>query len=350
VIISGPCSAESGEQILETARELAGYDIHIFRAGIWKPRTRPDCFEGVGTLGLEWLQQVKKETGMYVTTEVANVKHVYEAVKYGIDILWIGARTTVNPFAVQEIADSLRGMDIPVMVKNPVNPDIELWMGAIERFSKAGIKRIAAIHRGFSSYEKGKYRNPPQWQVAIELKRRLPGLPVLCDPSHMAGNTRLLKDISQKALDLDYDGLMIESHNDPANALSDAAQQITPSELNNMLSGLVLRNPDADDQVFMNTLEELRGRIDRLDNELVDILEHRMRIADTIGEYKKRNNVTILQSKRWDEIVKHRVEKGMQKGLSSEFMHKLLKAIHQESINHQNIIMNREEVVGNFCC
>jgi len=340
-LISGPCSAETEEQVMETARQLSAIDqVSGFRAGIWKPRTRPNSFEGVGITGLKWLRNVKKEFGLMVATEVANEKHVYEALKYGIDILWIGARTSVNPFTVQEIADALRGVDIMVLVKNPINPDIELWIGAIERISKAGIKKLGAIHRGFSSYEKTTYRNQPNWQLPIELRRRIPDLPILCDPSHISGSREYIHEISQKALDLNFDGLMIESHIDPQNALSDASQQITPNDLRELLSRLILRVASPSDPRLLDVLGELRQQIDVFDDHLIDLMEQRMKVAETIGRYKKENNITILQSQRWDEIVKRVISKGMAKGLSAELIDAIFKAIHQESINHQMKIMN----------
>lgn len=339
LIIAGPCSAESEKQVIDTAKNLAKHNIQIYRAGIWKPRTRPNTFEGHGSKALPWLKKVKEETGMYTATEVANVKHVLEALKFGIDILWIGARTTANPFAVQEIADALKGMDIPVLVKNPINPDAELWIGALERLNEAGIKQLAAIHRGFSSYEKSIYRNEPQWQIPIELKRRIPDLPIITDPSHICGSWERLFEISQKAMDLDFDGLIIESHINPDEALSDAQQQITPDELKALLGKIVLRNPDiANGQ--KNTLEELRVIIDKYDDELVNLFEKRMKVADKIGHYKKENNITILQTRRWDEILTKRIQQGGLKGLSSDFITKIFRAIHQESINHQEKIMN----------
>ncbi len=340
-LISGPCSAETEEQVIETARQLVQVKkVSIFRAGIWKPRTRPDSFEGVGIDGLKWLRNVKQETGLLVCTEVANQKHVYEALKYGIDMLWIGARTSVNPFTVQEISDALNGVDVMVMVKNPVNPDIELWIGAIERIARAGITRLGAIHRGFSTFEKTTYRNQPNWQLPIELRRRIPDLPIICDPSHIAGSREFLHEISQKAMDLNFDGLMLESHIDPDNALSDAAQQITPDELKELLSRLILRNPVASDPKLLDVLGELRQQIDIFDEHLLDLLEKRMKIAETIGQYKKENNITILQAHRWDEIVKRVMNKGQAKGLSAEMIDSVFKAIHQESINHQMRIMN----------
>jgi chorismate mutase len=340
-LISGPCSAETEEQVMETATQLAKInEVSMFRAGIWKPRTRPNSFEGVGVAGLKWLRKVKQETGLMVCTEVANEKHVYEALKYGIDMLWIGARTSVNPFTVQEIADALNGVDVMVMVKNPINPDIELWMGAVERIARAGITRIAAIHRGFSSYEKTVYRNQPNWQLPIELRRRIPDLPIICDPSHIAGARQYLHEISQKAMDLNFDGLMLESHIDPAKALSDSAQQLTPNDLRELLSRLILRNANPSDPRLLDVLGELRQQIDVYDDHLIDLLEKRMKVAETIGRYKKENNITILQSSRWDEIMKKVIAKGLSKGLSGEFIDTVFKSIHQESINHQMKVMN----------
>ncbi len=340
LIISGPCSAENEKQVIETARQLNNYGVKIFRAGLWKPRTRPNVFDGVGNKGLPWMKKVKEQFGMLTTVEVANVKHVYEALKAGIDILWIGARTTANPFAVQDIADSLNGVDIPVMVKNPINPDVELWIGAIERVYNAGIKKIVAVHRGFSTYGKSLYRNSPQWQIPIELKRRIPDLLIITDPSHICGSKDLLFEISQKAMDLNFDGLMIEAHINPEKALSDAEQQITPEALNMLLNKLILRKADINNTMLLTTLEELRHEIDSYDNKLLDILESRMNIASKIGEYKKKHNITILQTSRWDEILQRQLELGEKKGLSEEFIVKIFRAIHQESINHQTKIMN----------
>jgi len=340
-LISGPCSAETEEQVMETARQLAAIkEVSVFRAGIWKPRTRPNSFEGVGSEGLKWLRRVKQETGLLVGTEVANEKHVYEALKYGIDMLWIGARTSVNPFTVQEISDALKGVDVMVLVKNPINPDLELWIGAIERIAKAGITRIGAIHRGFSSYEKTLYRNQPNWQLPIELRRRIPDLPLICDPSHISGVRQYLHEISQKAMDLNFDGLMLESHIDPANALSDAAQQLTPNDLKEMLSRLIFRSASTSDPKLLDVLGELRQQIDIYDDHLLELMEQRMKVAETIGRYKKENNITILQSTRWDEIIKKVMEKGTAKGLSPELIDTIFKAIHQESINHQMKVMN----------
>lgn len=341
LIMAGPCSAESEEQVLNTARKIAALDIPVFRAGIWKPRTRPNAFEGVGSVGLPWLQTVKQETGMLVSTEVANVKHVYEALKYGIDIIWIGARTSANPFAVQEIADSLKGVKIPVFVKNPVNPDVDLWIGAIERINQAGIEQIAAIHRGFSSYEKSIYRNAPHWQVPIELRRRIPDLPIITDPSHICGSRDLIYDISQKAMDLNFDGLIIETHENPDKAWSDAKQQLTPEGLKAVLDRLILRHPDVDEEMML-TLAELRDQIDKLDDKLINLVEERMKVVESIGTYKKENNITILQNKRWDDMLRSRLILGERKGLSEDFISKLFRAIHQESINKQTRIMNDE--------
>ncbi len=341
IIIAGPCSAETEEQVLTTARDLASRGIRIFRAGIWKPRTRPNAFEGIGSIGLEWLQKVKAETGMLTTTEVATVKHVEECLKAGVDILWIGARTTANPFAVQDIADALRGVDITVMIKNPVNPDIELWIGAFERLNNSGIKKLMAIHRGFSVYDKSLFRNDPQWQVPIELRRRIPEMKIINDPSHICGNRHMLYDVSQKAMDLNFDGLIIETHCTPDQAWSDAKQQITPVELQTILKRLVFR--DEGDMNAMLSLAELREQIDKLDDKLIQIFERRMKVVEEIGKHKRENNITILQSQRWDDIVKNRMNLGSRKGLSEEFILKVFQAIHQESINKQTVVMNRNQ-------
>jgi chorismate mutase len=340
LIIAGPCSAESEEQVLTTARQLKKQDIEIYRAGIWKPRTRPNAFEGVGSIGLDWLKLVQKEVGMKTSTEVANVKHVYEALRGGVDIIWIGARTSANPFAMQEIADALKGVDIPVLVKNPVNPDVDLWQGAIERLMGAGITRIGAIHRGFSSFDKSRYRNVPQWQLPIELRRRMPDVPMICDPSHISGRTDILREVSQKALDLNYDGLIIESHCTPEKAWSDAKQQLTPADLGSMIKTLVLRDVNVSNPTFIHTLEDLRNQIDKFDDELLNVLEERMKVAETIGKYKKANNITIFQPDRWQEILKTTIDKGNKHDLSEEFVLTIFKAIHQESINKQTKIMN----------
>ena len=339
LIIAGPCSAETEEQTLLSARELKQAGVEIFRAGIWKPRTRPNTFEGVGSIGLEWMKSVKKETGMLLSTEVANVKHVYESLKAGIDILWIGARTTANPFAVQEIAEALKGVNIPILVKNPVNPDADLWLGAIERFQCAGLTRIGAIHRGFSSSEKSIYRNTPQWQIPIELKTRIPDIPLFCDPSHIAGNRELLQDLSQKAIDLSFDGLMIESHPDPDQAWSDARQQITASGLKALLQNLIIRE-EKPKGICYETIEDLRFKIDQCDDELIEILETRMQLSESIGVYKKLNNMTVLQAGRWEVLVNRLIEKSIMKNLTKEFVLTIFKSIHQESINKQTMIIN----------
>jgi 3-deoxy-7-phosphoheptulonate synthase len=341
LVISGPCSAETETQLISTAMELAASGkVDIIRAGLWKPRTRPGTFEGVGAAGLPWLKRVKEETGLGIATEVANARHVYEALKYGVDHIWIGARSTANPFVVQEIADALLGSDVTVLVKNPVNPELELWVGAIERLQKAGIRKIGAIHRGFSSYEKTPFRNTPHWLIPIELKQRIKNLPVICDPSHICGNRSLLFEVSQKAMDLNFDGLMLESHMDPDKALSDAAQQVTPKTLQCLLGRLVMRNPEPADGPLLNELEELRKKIDLYDEQLIDILEQRMMVAQSIARHKKQNNITILQARRWAEVVKKNVGIAQKKGLSTEFMNNILRFIHQESINHQNRVMN----------
>jgi len=340
LVLAGPCSAETEEQVLETARGLKKQGIQIFRAGIWKPRTRPNMFEGVGSVGLQWMKKVKQETGMLTATEVANVKHVYEALKNGVDILWIGARTTANPFAVQEIADALSGVDIPVLIKNPVNPDLELWIGAIERIYNAGIRKIGAIHRGFSSFEKTNYRNAPMWQIAIDLNQRIPNLPIICDPSHISGKSELIFEVSQKAMDLGQHGLIIETHPNPKVALSDARQQITPDQLGDVLSRLVIRDSEYEHPETKHTLEQLRLQINTIDEELIKIINKRMEVVKLIGQHKKENNIRIIQNKRWDEIIHAMEEKGTQYGLSSELINQVFKAIHQESINIQTNILN----------
>lgn len=342
IVIAGPCSAESEKQTLETAHQLKKHENLIFRAGIWKPRTRPNSFEGIGSKGLQWLQKVKKETGLKSTVEVAKAKHVELALKHEVDILWIGARTTGNPFAMQEIADSLKEVDIPVMVKNPINPEVNLWIGAIERLFDSGIYNLAAIHRGFFTYKNSKYRNIPQWQLALDLKRKFPKIPMICDPSHITGNSNHILEIAQKAMDMSYDGLMIETHIDPKNALSDKEQQITPAELENILNKLVIRNFETDDIEFKATLKQLRIQIDDLDIELLDVLKRRMDLVEKIGVHKKENEVTILQNNRWIEMLKSRVKYGEKNGLSELFIQQLLKAIHQESIDKQNNVMNKK--------
>lgn len=344
IIISGPCSAETEEQTIVTAKQLAATGkVHALRAGIWKPRTRPGQYEGSGVEGLQWLIQAKKETGLPVTTEVANAAHVDACLKAGVDILWVGARTTVNPFSVQEVADALKGVDIPVMVKNPINPDLELWLGALERLNKAGITKLAAIHRGFSSFEKGPFRNAPMWDMSIELKTRVPELDIICDPSHIAGNRDLICLISQKALDLDMAGLMIESHINPDAAWSDAKQQVTPAVLGKIVDSLVVRSVSSDNKVFKDTLSILREQIDQLDDEIMQKLSSRMKISEKIGQYKRENNVTILQVSRWEEIIQTRISLGKAMGLSAEFSTALLKLIHDESIQIQTKVMNKVE-------
>lgn len=342
VIISGPCSAETEEQTVATARQLAATGrVHVLRAGIWKPRTRPGQYEGAGEPGLDWLVSAGKETGLPVITEVANAAHVTACLSRGVNLLWVGARTTVNPFSVQEIADALRGVDIPVLVKNPVNPDLELWLGALERLNKAGIRKLAAVHRGFSSFEKGPFRNAPMWDVAIELKTRVPELDILCDPSHIAGNRELISFVSQKALDLDMAGLMIESHINPDGAWSDARQQVTPAALGRMVAELVVRAPSSESKSFKSTLATLREQIDQLDDEIMQRLAARMKISEKIGQYKKESGVTILQVSRWEEIVQTRVALCRAMGLSEEFTTELLKLIHHESIQVQMRVMNQ---------
>jgi chorismate mutase len=338
VVIAGPCSAETEEQVMNTAKELANKGVKLFRAGIWKPRTKPGGFEGIGTEGLHWLKRVQKETGMYVITEVATALHVYECLKAGIDLLWIGARTTANPFAVQEIADALKGANIPVLVKNPVNPDLELWIGALERLSNAGLKRLGVIHRGFGSYDKKIYRNLPQWHIPIELRRRFPNLPIFCDPSHIGGKRELIAPLCQQAMDLSFDGLIIESHCDPDAAWSDAFQQITPAVLDYILNLLVIREST---QTTEN-LNELRKQIDECDNDLIEVLAKRMRVSREIGTYKKEHNLTVLQSGRYNEILEKRATQGAQCGMDADFVKNVFEAIHEESVRQQMEIVNRE--------
>jgi len=341
LVISGPCSAETESQVLETATRLANTGmVDILRAGIWKPRTRPGSFEGIGTKGLPWLQQAKKITGLPTTVEVATGKQVEDALHFDVDILWIGARTTVNPFSVQEVADALRGVDVPVMVKNPINPDLELWTGAVERVAKAGVKQIGLIHRGFSAYGNTEYRNAPMWHLVIEMKRRNPDMMLINDPSHICGRRDILLDVAQKAIDLDFDGLMIESHIDPDNAWSDAKQQVTPERLAEMLSAIKWRHETITGKEFLSALAKLREQINQIDDELMQLLGQRMRIADNIGEFKKNNNITILQTNRWNEILERAFQKGEALGLSKEFITKYYDAVHLESINHQNRVMN----------
>ena len=339
LVIAGPCSAETEPQVLEIANELKNSDVSIFRAGIWKPRTRPGNFEGVGSIGLKWLQKVKKETGLLVTTEVANANHVKIALDHDVDVLWIGARSTVSPFIVQEIADALENTDKIVLLKNPVNPDLSLWYGGIERLYTANIKKLGVIHRGFSTYSKTKFRNNPEWQIPIELQNKFPDLPLICDPSHICGRRDIIKETSQKALDLNFDGLMIETHNDPDNAWSDAAQQITPKTLINLMKDLVIRKESLEERGFINELENLRIKIDNADSQILDILGIRMKVSEEIGKIKKKQNVAILQSSRWNNILEKMISDGKEKGLSEDFILKIFKAIHQESINHQEKIL-----------
>lgn len=340
LVIAGPCSAETEQQVLNIAHQLKDSDATVYRAGIWKPRTRPGNFEGVGALGLKWLQKAKQETGMMITTEVANPNHVELALKHDVDILWIGARTTVSPFIVQEIAEALKGTDKPVLIKNPVNPDLSLWLGAVERFYTADVKNLGVIHRGFSTYEKTRYRNNPEWQIAVDLQNRFPDLPLILDPSHIAGRRDIIFDLSQTALDLNYDGLMIESHHDPDNAWSDATQQITPEVLIQYTEDLRIRKETDDNAVFNNKINTLRTKIDVIDHQLIEILGKRMQVADAVGQLKKDHNVAVLQSKRWNEILGKMILEGEEKNLSEEFVLRMFKAIHQESINHQKEIIN----------
>ena len=337
MVIAGPCSAETEEQTINTARQLHAQGIKIFRAGVWKPRTKPGGFEGNGEPALEWLKEVKKETGMYVSTEVATAKHVELALKYGIDLLWVGARTTADPFAVQEIADTLKGVDIPVLVKNPVNPDLELWIGALERLNNAGITQLGAIHRGFSSYDKKLYRNLPQWHIPIELHRRLPELPIICDPSHISGRRDLIAPLCQQAMDLQFSGLIIESHCDPDKAWSDASQQITPEVLALILNNLVVRTTNASTE----NITALRKQIDEIDMSILEILAKRMRISREIGQYKKEHDMAILQSKRYDEIISTRVADGKTMSMGEDFLNTIFEAIHAESVRQQMEIMNK---------
>jgi chorismate mutase len=341
LIIAGPCSAETEEQVMETALRLKETGkVDILRAGIWKPRTRPGSFEGIGTKGLPWLQRAKKETGIPVAIEVATAKQVEDALHFDIDYLWIGARTTVNPFSVQEIADALRGCDVPVFIKNPINPDLELWTGAVERIAKAGIKDIGLIHRGFSSYGNSEYRNAPMWHLAIEMKRKHPDLLLINDPSHIAGRRDILQSISQRAIDLDYDGLIIESHCSPDAAWSDAKQQITPEVLLELLNSIKWRNETTASDEYNTALDKLRQQINHLDDELLQILGQRIKVAEQIGQYKKEHNITILQTNRWNEILERAAAKGKVLGLSEKFIADYFSAVHMESLKHQNEIMN----------
>ena len=341
LVISGPCSAESPEQVMNTAVALANSGkVDVLRAGIWKPRTKPGMFEGIGVKGLPWMAQAKQATGLPIAVEVATAKHVENALQFDVDILWIGARTTVNPFSVQEICDALRGVDIPVLIKNPLNPDLELWSGGIERLQKVGMQNIGMIHRGFSSYGNTEYRNAPMWHLPIEMMRRFPEMLMICDPSHICGNRTGLQSVSQKSIDLDFGGLMIETHLDPDNAWSDAKQQITPDVLVKMFDELKWRVENSEAEEFLNALAVLRAQINQVDDELLQLIGQRMKIADKIGAYKKENNITILQTHRWNEILEKAFDKGEKFGLSKDFITKYFDAVHMESINHQNKIMN----------
>lgn len=337
LVIAGPCSAETEEQVIETARSLAAEGIRIYRAGLWKPRTKPGGFEGVGEKGIAWMQRVKRETGMYTATEVATHQHVETALKGGIDLLWIGARTAANPFAMQEIADALRGVDIPVLVKNPVSPDLELWIGAIERIHNAGIRRLGAIHRGFTSIDKSLYRNHPMWAIPIELHRRLPSLPIFCDPSHIGGKRELIAPLSQQAMDLGFDGLIIEAHCTPDSAWSDKAQQVTPDALAYILRNLVIR----EQTTTTENLNELRAQIDKLDDQLLELLVRRMRVSRDIGQYKKEHDMPILQTQRYEELLARRAAQAVELGMDREFMRTVLQAIHEESVRQQMEVLGK---------
>jgi len=339
--ITSELFAETEEQVLKIANQLKDSDVSVYRAGIWKPRTRPGMFEGVGAIGLNWLKKVKEQTGLLTATEVANKDHVKLAIENDIDILWIGARSTVSPFIMQELADALEGTEKIILVKNPVNPDLALWLGGVERLYSAKIRKLGLIHRGFSTYEKTKYRNNPEWQIAIEVKNRFPDLPMICDPSHISGRRDLIFDISQTALDLNFDGLMIESHWDPDNAWSDAKQQVTPSRLIEIMRDLKVRNKTTEEEAYKNKLGSLRAQIDVADQTLLDALGKRMKIAKEIGLLKKDNNVAVLQNKRWNEILGKMILDGQERELSEEFILRVFKAIHQESINKQDKILNK---------
>ena len=340
-VVAGPCSAESEEQVMETAKGLKELGINVFRAGIWKPRTHPGSFEGIGSEGLEWMRKAKEEYGLKISTEVASEKHVLECLKYGVDLIWIGARTTANPFLMQEIADALKGTDIPVLVKNPVNSDLDLWIGALERLNGAGIRKLGVIHRGFSTFEKIKYRNDPQWQVAVELRSRYPELPFFVDPSHMGGSKDYIREISQRSLDLGFEGLMIESHCNPSVALSDAKQQLTPCELRDLLyNQITVREKDSDAPEWKENIDQLRAKIDIIDENLLYALGSRMKISRKIGEYKKSNNIAILQTSRWDAILAKVVEAGAVYGLPDKFIKDVFNAIHEASVEVQNEIIS----------
>ena len=340
--IAGPCSAESEEQVLETARALAAFGIHVFRAGIWKPRTHPGSFEGVGTQGLRWLRRVKQELGMKVCTEVASEKHVLECIKYGVDMVWVGARTSANPFLMQEIADALEGTDMPVLVKNPVNPDLDLWIGALERLNRAGLKKLGVIHRGFSTSAPIPYRNDPGWKIAIALRTQYPQMAFFADPSHMAGDRKYLQELSQRAMDLGLDGLMVESHCNPACALSDASQQLTPQALQQLLESLIIRDNSSDNRDYRDGIGALRARIDVIDENLLKLLSERMEVSGAIGRYKKEHNVAILQAGRWEQLLADMIAKGAALGLSEASIVAIMTAIHDESVRVQNKILEQE--------
>ncbi|MBL6446468.1 bifunctional 3-deoxy-7-phosphoheptulonate synthase/chorismate mutase type II [Fulvivirga sp. 29W222] len=342
-IIAGPCSAESEEQLLKTTKAVSALGVEVIRAGVWKPRTRPNSFEGIGLKALEWIQNIKKEVNVKFITEVASAQHVELALKHDLDMVWLGARTTVNPFTVQEIADALKGSYLPVLIKNPVNPDLALWMGAIERIANADLHEIGAIHRGFSSFRKSKYRNEPVWQIPIELKANFPHIPLICDPSHIGGNRDMIYDISQKALDMGYDGLMIETHPDPDNALSDSKQQITPERLDEIKGKLKIRQTTSDNVLFKTRLEELRNKIDSVDHDLIETLSIRMKLIEQIGEYKKKNNVTIFQLERWNEIIRTRPRWAEALDLRKDFIEEIYKQIHSESLRNQTEILNKQK-------
>lgn len=342
-VVAGPCSVETHPQVMETAEGLKDLEIDLLRGGVWKPRTRPGKFEGVGKEAIGWLREAGDLIGKPITVEVANAEHVETAAAAGVDVLWVGARTTVNPFLVQELADALKGADIPVLVKNPVNPDVELWIGAIERFQQAGVSQVAAIHRGFSTFQKSTYRNSPNWNIPIELKRRMPEVPIICDPSHICGSRELLAEVAQKAIDLNMDGLMLETHPDPNNAWSDAEQQVTPEQLSQILSGLVWRNPNSLDIQVKTKLEELRAEIDGLDRDIIEKLSERLSISRKIGAYKKQHNITILQHQRWNEILQDRKTHIEGKNISLPFLLKFLEALHEESIQQQTNVMNTKQ-------
>ena len=344
MVIAGPCSAESEAQVLETAAQLAATGISVFRAGIWKPRTHPGCFEGVGSPGLHWLQAAREQYGLKICTEVAGARHVQECIRHGVDLVWIGARTTANPFLVQEIADSLQGTDLPVLVKNPICSDLDLWIGALERLTQAGIRKLGVIHRGFASLRPVPYRNDPGWRIAVELRTRYPELPFFADPSHMAGDRKYVPELSQRALDLGLDGLMIESHCHPDRALSDAEQQLTPEELKKLLTErLTVRKVDSEEPDYRDNIQQLRARIDLLDENLLEILRTRMAVSEEIGQFKKEHNIAILQTRRWDALLDDMIRKGDAEGLNEQFLRNLFSAIHEESIRVQNEILSAGE-------